>query len=101
MKDSVLPGLKPIREKLGFSQEKLGAEASSSGEAISNIETGARGASLALLKRITAVLCCSSDDLLSPQDPERLQEIKDAFEIRKGEEAKARQAERDQQKGAA
>lgn len=69
MKDSILPGLKPIREKLGLSQQKLGSEAKSSGEAISNIENGARGASLALVKRLASVLCCSADDLLSECPP--------------------------------
>lgn len=69
MKDSVLPGLRPIRERLGLSQQKLGAEAKSSAEALSNIETGTRGASLALVKRLAAALCCSADDLLSEEPP--------------------------------
>lgn len=80
MKDSILPGLRPIRERLGLSQQKLGSEAKSSAEALSNIETGARGASLALVKRLASVLCCTTDDLLSAQPP--LTQIEIAYKRR-------------------
>lgn len=91
MKDSILPGLRPLRERLGFTQAKLAEAAGSSGEAICNIENGSRGASLKLVRALAEVLCCTPNDLMESPSDEQLLASEIAFKTRELDRLQASQ----------
>lgn len=99
-----LPGLFPIREKLGLSQAKVGALCGSNGRAedyIRHVEGGLADCSQVVQRELAEALCCTVADLHSPElSDERLDKIKNAFELRNAQEVLARQAQ-DKKAGAA
>ncbi len=98
-----LPGLRAIREALGLSQKEVAEKVHCTPDFIRFIETGRSDCRQDLHRQLAQALCCKVVELFEAPAPERLAEIKDAFEIRKGLEAAARQAQRqaEQEKGVA
>lgn len=87
--NSTLPGLRLVRECLGYTQAKLGSVTGITGETICNIEQGTRGASVKTLRRLAVSLVCKPEDLLSCPTPERLKEIEIAHKRRELEQLEA------------
>jgi hypothetical protein len=87
-----LPGLRIIREHLGLTQGGIGV---SKGVYIGRLETGKTDCTQALQRQIASALCCEVIDLLGEPSPARLQEIRDAFELRNAQAVIARQAQRE------
>lgn len=92
-----------MRAAIGLTQEELASNAETNKVHVGQIELCNRDCTMALYRRLAHELCCEPADLLSVPTPERLSEIRDAFEYRKGQEAAARIAAREaeQQKGVA
>lgn len=59
-----LPGLAPIRKRLGFTQQSLADKADLHKVTIANYERGAQDPSLDTAKKLAQILNCMVDDLL-------------------------------------
>lgn len=67
--------IKETREKLGFNQAKLAAEAEITPAAISQIEAGDRTPSTPILRRLASALQVSADYLLGSTDKAELKDL--------------------------
>ena len=88
-----LPGLKMVRNAVGLTQEQLAFEGCCKVH-LGQIELGNRDTTQATQRRLADLLSCKVADLVDIPTPARLQEIKDAFEVRKAKEVLARQADK-------
>lgn len=67
--------IKEVRERLGFNQAKLAAEAEITPAAISQIEAGDRTPSTPILRRLGTALKVSTDYLLGNTEKSELQDM--------------------------
>lgn len=58
--------VREYRERAGFSQTKLAEAIGIKQGTISNWEAGIRNPDVIMLKKLTVILNCTADDLLSP-----------------------------------
>lgn len=89
-----LPGCKPIREALSLTQSQLAKLTEVHLSFIFCVENGRKDCSQAVQRKIAGALSCEVTDLLKEPTSERLQEIKDAYELRGAQEIIARQADK-------
>lgn len=88
-----LPGLKLVRNAVGLTQEQLAFKGCCKVH-LGQIELGNRDTTQETQRRLADLLSCKVADLVDTPTSERLQEIKNAYEVRNAQEVLARQADK-------
>lgn len=61
-----MTALKKYRERCRLTQEQLGEKVGLTGSAINQYESGTRRPNIEILKKLSVVLKCTTDELLEP-----------------------------------
>lgn len=68
-----MTAIKTYRERMGLTQKQIAEELGVTAPAVTQWETGERKPNIIMLKKLSVILKCSTDELLAPIDVDETQ----------------------------